>query len=166
MQWQQARKIVHFNGAFHISFSCVSNTMHVNGIVGAGVARARGSIRELGVLLRFWQFCVTSEQKKLRRKINFATQYWMSWFNLVCKFFISYWKQQRRACFENFLSSAKRQWRRGRCDTQGRGQFSTLMKCALVISVPSKVRNCVVSPDNLRSAIPFSRTSNVLNLMR
>jgi len=34
------------------------------------------------------------------------------------------------------------------------------------ISVPSKVRNCAVPPENLRSAISFSCTSNILNLIR
>ena len=35
-----------------------------------------------------------------------------------------------------------------------------------VFSVPSKVRNCAVPPDILRSKISFSRTSNILNLIR
>ena len=33
-------------------------------------------------------------------------------------------------------------------------------------SVPSKLRNCAVPPDHLCSAIPFSRTCNLLNLIR
>ena len=33
-------------------------------------------------------------------------------------------------------------------------------------SISSKVRNCAAPPDILRSAIPFSRTSNILNFIR
>jgi len=43
---------------------------------------------------------------------------------------------------------------------------SNALNNTVLTSVPSKVRNCAVPPDYLRSAISFSRSSNIINLIR